>query len=103
MVKGTAQVDGLVIIAWTQAGKRDIERVDSFLSIYDPLTADRIVEEIYRAAGMLALHPELGVRIPRFKLRNVRKLIASNYEIRYELAGATIFILRIWHEKEDRI
>jgi len=32
----------------------------------------------------------------------VRRLVIGNYEIRYELAGRDVFLLRIFHAREDR-
>lgn len=34
--------------------------------------------------------------------REVRRIIVGNYELRYEIADATIFILRLWHCRENR-
>jgi len=34
--------------------------------------------------------------------REVRRIIVGDYELRYEIADATIFILRLWHSRENR-
>lgn len=34
--------------------------------------------------------------------REVRRIFAGEYEIRYELTGQTIYVLRLWHTKENR-
>ncbi|HEX9570679.1 MAG TPA: type II toxin-antitoxin system RelE/ParE family toxin [Burkholderiales bacterium] len=34
--------------------------------------------------------------------REVRRILIGDYEIRYELAGRDVFVLRIFHTREDR-
>jgi plasmid stabilization system protein ParE len=34
--------------------------------------------------------------------REVRRIIVGNYEMRYELVESTVFILRVWHTREER-
>ncbi|MGE3871853.1 MAG: type II toxin-antitoxin system RelE/ParE family toxin [Parvibaculaceae bacterium] len=32
----------------------------------------------------------------------VRRIVVGNYELRYEVADTTIFVLRLWHCRENR-
>ncbi|EBG6971219.1 type II toxin-antitoxin system RelE/ParE family toxin [Salmonella enterica subsp. enterica] len=32
----------------------------------------------------------------------VTRIFAGEYEIRYELNGQTIYVLRLWHSRENR-
>ena len=50
----------------------------------------------------IARHPHLGLRLPEFAPREVRKLVVGDYEVRYEVGISDLFILRIWHVLEDR-
>jgi hypothetical protein len=45
---------------------------------------------------------ELGVRLEEFAPRDVRRVIVGDYELRYEVTEAAIYILRLWHTREDR-
>lgn len=38
----------------------------------------------------------------QFEPREVRRIFAGEYEIRYELNGQTIYVLRLWHTRENR-
>jgi hypothetical protein len=51
---------------------------------------------------LLQYHPRLGVRLPEFSPREVRRLFVDDYELRYEIRGNTIFIINLWHTREDR-
>ncbi len=43
-----------------------------------------------------------GEKLEAYEPREVRRIIVGNYELRYEIADATIFILRLWHCRENR-
>ena len=47
-------------------------------------------------------YPRIGEKLEAFEPREVRRIIVGNYEMRYEIAAGTIFILRLWHSREDR-
>lgn len=38
----------------------------------------------------------------QFEPREVRRIFAGEYEIRYELNDQTIYVLRLWHTRENR-
>lgn len=37
-----------------------------------------------------------------FDPREVRRILIGSYELRYEIAAQTNFILRLWHSRENR-
>ena len=44
----------------------------------------------------------MGERLEEFEPREVRRILIGKYEMRYELEGSLIYVLRIWHTREDR-
>jgi hypothetical protein len=44
----------------------------------------------------------MGERLEEFEPREVRRLLVGHYEMRYELQESNIYILRIWHTRENR-
>ena len=46
--------------------------------------------------------PRIGEKLHAYEPREVRHIIAGNYELRYEIVNATIVVLRIWHCRENR-
>jgi len=46
--------------------------------------------------------PRIGRRLVEFAPREVRRVLIADYEIRYELSGNDIVVLRIFHATEDR-
>lgn len=41
-------------------------------------------------------------RVDEFQPREVRRILIGRYEMRYEIQNVTIYVLRIWHTREDR-
>ena len=62
----------------------------------------RAVRVIVARVERITLQPRLGEQLPRFGAREVRRVLAANYEIRYELTDEQVVILRILHTREDR-
>jgi plasmid stabilization system protein ParE len=67
-----------------------------------PEAAARVVQQLSRAPDRLLDYPRIGEKLDAYEPREVRRIIVGNYELRYEIADATIFILRLWHCREER-
>lgn len=89
-------------LTWSRPAVADLVRVHDFLEPVAPRAADAVVKELSRAARRLRDFPRLGIRVPDHEPREVRRIIVGNYEMRYEIKGEEIFIVRIRHCKEDR-
>ncbi len=64
--------------------------------------AARVVQALAAAPTRLAENPRIGVRLDEFDPREVRRILVGDYELRYEIAATTIYVLRLWHAREDR-
>jgi len=53
-------------------------------------------------AKRIPAHPRLGARLAEFEPREVRRALVGDYEIRYEVSDKDIFVLRVFHVREDR-
>lgn len=89
-------------LKWTRAAISDLARLHEFLAPIDRPTAARTVQALVAAPETLLAHPRLGEKLDEFAPREVRRILAGRYEIRYEVRDATIFILRVWHAREER-
>ena len=89
-------------LRWTTSANRDLVRLHGFLEPVDRRAAARAVRRLLTGARQIGRHPRLGVRLPEFDPREVRRLIVDDYEMRYELRDTELVILRIWHVHEDR-
>jgi plasmid stabilization system protein ParE len=91
-----------VKLQWTSKASSDLVRLYEHLRPVAPATAARIVQQLTRAPERLLDYPRLGEKLEIFEPREVRRIIVGHYEMRYEIAAGTIFILRLWHCREDR-
>lgn len=89
-------------LVWTAAARGDLVRLHDFLEPANARAADRAVDMLYEAAQRLPPFPRMGSRLEAFDPREVRRLIVGDYELRYEIQGEVLFVLRIWHGREDR-
>ena len=91
-----------VKICWTSKASADLVRLHAFLEPVAPDAAARVIQQLARAPDRPLDYPRIGEKLEAFEPREVRRIIVGNYEMRYEIAQGAIFILRLWHSREDR-
>lgn len=91
-----------MVIKWTSKALSDVVRLYEFLAIKDKHAAVRTVQSLSGAPDRLLDQARIGEKLEEFEPREVRRIIIGRYEIRYEIQESTIFVLRIWHTREDR-
>jgi plasmid stabilization system protein ParE len=90
-------------LKWTSKALSDLVRLHEFLSHVDnKLAASRVVQTLTKAPNILTSSPRIGEQLFEFESREVRRLLVGHYEMRYEIQDSTIYILRLWHTREDR-
>jgi len=91
-----------VALRWTASARGDLARLHEFLEPVDERAAALAVRQIVAGAKRIASRPRLGQRLRAFAGREVRRILIGHYEIRYELTERDVFVLRIFHTREDR-
>lgn len=61
-----------------------------------------MIVALTRGPSLLIDQPRIGARLEGFTSRKVRRIIVGKYEMHYEVLSDVIYILRIWHSREDR-
>jgi len=89
-------------LKWTGKALSDLARLHAFLAPVDRGAAARTVQALVAAPTSLPTNPRLGERLEEFEPREVRRLLVGHYEMRYEIREAAIYVLRLWHTREDR-
>jgi plasmid stabilization system protein ParE len=89
-------------LRWTSKAQSDLVRLHEFLRPVNPTTAARVVRQLVAGAKRIPAHPRLGIRLPGFEQRDVRRVLIGDYELRYELTDSDVFVLRVFHTREDR-
>jgi plasmid stabilization system protein ParE len=91
-----------VALLWTGKAHSDLVRLYEFLRPVNESAAAAVVRQLQAGAKRIPRHPRLGVRLVEFDPREVRRILVGDYELRYELTEADVFVLRIFHTREDR-
>lgn len=89
-------------LKWTSKGLSDLVRLYDYLAPVNAVAAARAIQVLTTAPSGLRINPRIGERLEEFDPREVRRILVGHYEMRYEIQGDIIYILRIWHTREDR-
>jgi len=80
----------------------DLQRLVEFLENKNPYAARRTAINIQEAVERLKQFPKIG--LPALKASDpeqLRDYYLGDYTLRYLITADTIYILRIWHGKEN--
>ena len=89
-------------LKWTSKALSDLARLYEFLALVNKPAAARAVQALTKAPTMLLTNPRLGGQLFQFEPREVRRILVGDYEVRYEIQVSTIYVLRLWHTRENR-
>ena len=87
---------------WIRKALFDLARLYEFLASANKQAAARAVQALTKAPTILLTNPRIGEQLFEFEPREVRRLLVGQYEMRYEIQESTIYMLRLWHTREDR-
>ena len=80
----------------------DLQRVVEFVEAENPFAARRIAIDLQEGVDRLKQFPRIG--LPVWKASDperIRDLFIGHYTARYLITDETIYILRLWHNKEN--
>lgn len=89
-------------LKWTGKALSDLARLYEFLAPVNRQAAARTVQSLTAAPARLLEHPRIGEKLEEFDVREVRRILVGHYEMRYEIQESTLYVLRLWHTREDR-
>ena len=89
-------------LQWTAKAHSDLVRLYDFLALVNKGAAARTVQSLTAAPTALLVNPRIGERLEEFDPRELRRILVGAYEIRYESQESTIYVLRLWHTRENR-
>jgi plasmid stabilization system protein ParE len=91
-----------MVLKWTSKALSDLARLYDFLAPVNKPAAARTVQALTTAPTTLLANPRIGEKLEEFEPRDVRRILVGHYEMRYEIQESTIYVLRLWHSREDR-
>lgn len=88
-------------LLFSKAAVSDLVRLREFIARYNPEAARGVAQRLRGAIQGLVDTPQIGRPVANLS-GEIRELIFGKYVVRYEVRQHSLFILRIWHGKEDR-
>lgn len=89
-------------LKWTSKALSDLVRLYEFLAPVDNQAAAHTVKALSAAPRDLLAHPRIGEKLEEFEPREVCRILVGRYEMRYEIQTSIIYVLRLWHTREER-
>ncbi len=86
----------------TSKALSDLVRLYESLASVDIKAAAQTVQALSAAPQGLLAYPRIGEKLEEFEPREVRRILAGRYEMRYEIQASIIYVLRLWHTRENR-
>ena len=92
-----------MILKYTKEALQDLIRLKEFLEIKNPDAAQRIASKLVSGIEDLTKFPKMGIIVEDAPEPDImRDIYISDYHVRYLALEKTIYVLRIWHQKENR-
>ena len=88
-------------LIFSKVAVHDLVRLRNFIAQHSPETAQRVAQRLRGAIQRLVDTPQIGRPVANIP-GEIRELIFGKYVVRYEVRQRHLYILRIWHGKEDR-
>ena len=89
-------------LQWTSKALGDIAGLHDFFKQENPSVAAKVVQALASAPTQLIAHPKIGEALDQYQPRDVRRILVGQYELRYEIVKTTLYVLRVWHTRENR-
>jgi len=89
-------------LEFTEEASNDIGRIRAFLVEAGVAQYREIVADIIGATETLRFFPEIGVQVTKDTIPGeTRDYFYKEYCLRYLITPMCLYILRIWHQKEN--
>lgn len=80
----------------------DLQRVVEFVENKNPYAARRIAIDLQEGVDRLKQFPEVGLPVLKaVDPEKIRDLYIGDYTVRYLITEDAIYVLRVWHNKEN--
>lgn len=90
-------------VRYSREAVGDLRHLREFIEVKNPRAAKKAAVTILKGIAQLKEFPLLGTKVDRApNPEAVRDLVIGNYLARYLVDETEIYVLRIWHHREDR-
>ncbi len=91
------------VLDYSPEAVEDLSRLRSFIAQHNPNAAQKISKKLLENIKRLIDFPFLGKPVSQApEPEKIRDLITGQYVVRYLTHEQQLYILRIWHQRENR-
>lgn len=92
----------MIEIKYSPESIADLRRVVEFVEVNNPYAARRIAIDLQEGVCKLKQFPEIALPVAHAPDPDkIRDLYIKDYTVRYLISGSIVFILRVWHSREN--
>ncbi len=91
----------MAVVLWTDLALDDLRSIRRYIAFDKPGAAKKLAGRIRQRVRDLASHPLSGRTVPEFPGSPYREVIVAPYRIVYEVVGAELRVLRVWHGRRE--
>lgn len=93
----------MIEVKYSPESIKDLQRVVEFVESKNPYAARRIAIDLQEGVSRLKQFPLIGLPVVKAPdPEKTRDLYVGNYTVRYLIDGNKLYILRVWHNKENK-
>lgn len=83
-------------LVWTDRAISDLDEIDAYIAVDDPVAAQRWVESLLIAAQRAGELPHSGRQVPELRREDIREVLKRNYRIIYRIMLDQVEILTVF-------
>lgn len=92
----------MIRVSYSPESIADLLRVVEFVEAKNPYAARRLATSLQEGVSRLKQFPQIGLPVSNAPdPEKIRDLYVGEYTVRYLIAEKDIYILRVWHNKEN--
>lgn len=88
-------------ILYSPESVEDLQKLREFIAEKNESAAARTAASLLSAISKLKTFPQMGIEVNKANSQLIRDLIVDDFIVRYLISEKSIYVLRVWHQKED--
>ena len=91
-----------MMLIWSRRASADLTRLHAFLVPKSRKAAADRIRALRLGVLKLIPYPQLGERVEGVETPETRHIFVMEYEVRCQVVGDEVTVLRVFHAREDR-
>ena len=88
-------------ILYSPESVEDLQKLRAFIAEKNESAAALTAASLLSAISKLKTFTKMGIEVNKANSQLIRDLIVDDFIVRYLISEKSIYVLRVWHQKED--